>query len=125
MKLEDELQQTKPFYSEKHKLAINLQFTSSWLTNLFMQVLKPFDLTPQQFNVLRILNGKYPEGYCNLDITQRMVEKSSNSSRIVDKLLEKGFVLRTEDPNDRRHVIITISEAGREVLQHFQINDAK
>ena len=116
MKLEEELKQTKPFKSEFQKLVLNIAVTSSWLNSILAERLKPFDLTPPQFNVLKILNGKFPESYCNQEITQRMIDKSSNATRIVDKLKEKGLVDREEDPSDRRLVMIKITPNGQKLL---------
>src|ERR1035437_6145180 len=106
MKLEDEIKQTKPFKSEFQKLVLNISVTSSWINANLAERLRPFDLTPHQYNVLRILKGKYPDSYCNQEITMRMIDKSSNSTRIVDKLVEKKWAQRTENPDDRRHVSI-------------------
>lgn len=120
MKLEDELKQTKPFKSEVQKLILNISVTSSWLNTVFSERLKPFDLSPHQYNVLRILKGKHPEGYCNHEITSRMIDKSSNSTRIIDKLLKKNLVTRTENESDRRLVDIKINEAGLRLLNEFE-----
>ena len=79
MKLEDEIKQTKPFKNELQKLILNISVTSSWLNTMFAEKLKPYDLSPPQYNVLRILKGKYPDCYCNQEITQRMIDKSSNA----------------------------------------------
>lgn len=116
MKLEEELKQTKPFKSEIQKLILNISVTSSWLNTLFAERLKPYDLSPHQYNVLRILKGKHPECYCNQEITQRMIDKSSNATRIVDKLLEKKLVSRTKDKSDRRLVNIKITDNGIKLL---------
>lgn len=116
MKLEDELKQSKPFKSEIQKLVLNISFTSSWLNSIFVEKLKPYDITPPQYNVLRILKGKYPECYCNQEITHRMIDKSSNATRIVDKLVNKKLVSRTEDKNDRRLVNIKITDKGIKLL---------
>jgi DNA-binding MarR family transcriptional regulator len=116
MKLEEEIKQTKPFKSELQKLVLNISVTSSWLNSIFVEKLKPFDISPPQYNVLRILKGKHPEGYCNQDITQRMIDKSSNATRIVDKLVNKKLVNRTEDKNDRRSVNIKITDKGIRLL---------
>ena len=116
MKLEDELKQTKPFKNEIQKLVLNISVTSSWLNSIFVEKLKPYDLSPPQYNVLRILKGKYPECYCNQDIAQRMIDKSSNATRIVDKLLDKKLVSRTEDKGDRRLVNIKITDKGIKLL---------
>lgn len=116
MKLEEELKQSKPFKSEIQKLFLNISFTSSWLNSIFSEKLKPYDITPSQYNVLRILKGKHPESYCNQEITQRMIDKSSNATRIVDKLVTKKLASRTEDKSDRRLVNIKITEKGIKLL---------
>ena len=116
MRLEDEIKQTKPFTSEIQKLVLNIAFTSSWFNTVFAERLKPFGLSHHQFNVLRILRGRHPESYCNQDIAQRMIDKSSNATRIVDKLVEKDLVSRTEDKNDRRLVNICITDTGLALL---------
>jgi DNA-binding MarR family transcriptional regulator len=120
MKLEDEIKQTKPFKSEFQKLVLNISFTSSWLNNIIAERLKTFNLSPHQFNVLRILKGKYPESYCNQDISQRMIDKSSNATRIVDKLVLKKLVIRTNDSADRRHVNISITKEGLALLDEIE-----
>lgn len=116
MKLEEELKQSKPFKSEIQKLVLNISFTSSWLNSIFAEKLKPFGITPPQYNVLRILKGKHPDSYCNQEITQRMIDKSSNATRIVDKLVTKKLASRTEDKSDRRLVNIKITEKGIKLL---------
>lgn len=121
MRLEDEIKQTKPFKSELQKLVLNIGVTSSWLNNLFAERLKPFGLTPHQFNVLRILKGKHPEGHCNQEITCRMIDKSSNATRIVDKLIEKKLAVRTENPDDRRSVDIRITADGIHLLDKIEL----
>jgi len=119
MKLEEEIKQTKPFKSEFQKLVLNISFTSSWLNNIIAERLKPFNLSPHQFNVLRILKGKYPESYCNQDITQRMIDKSSNATRIVDKLVLKKLAVRINDVTDRRLVNISITKEGLALLDEI------
>ena len=119
MKLEEAIKQTKPFNSEIQKLFINIQLTASYLNGMMTQRLKPFDLSPQQFNVLRILKGKHPDSYCNQEITERMIDKASNVTRIVDKLQEKKLVTRTENDEDRRQVDIKITESGLKLLDEI------
>ena len=116
MKLEDEIKQTKPFKNELQKLILNISVTSSWLNTMFAEKLKPYDLSPPQYNVLRILKGKYPDCYCNQEITQRMIDKSSNATRIVDKLVEKKLVSKIIDSADRRLVNIKITDKGMALL---------
>ena len=120
MKLEDELKQTKPFKSEFQKLMLNIAHTGSWFNNVMSENLRHYDLSHPQFNVLRILKGKYPESYCNSEITQRMIDKSSNVTRIIDKLLDKSLVLRKENPEDRRQVNIQITISGLELLDKIE-----
>jgi DNA-binding MarR family transcriptional regulator len=120
MRFEDEIKQTKPFKSEVQKLILNIAFTNSWFNNILIEKLKAFDLSPQQFNVLRILKGRYPDSYCNQEITQRMLDKSSNVTRIVDKLLDKKLVSRCENACDRRAVDILLTETGLNLLNEIE-----
>lgn len=117
MKVEEVIKQTKPFKSEFQKLIVNIQVTASWLNSNFALMLKPFGISPHQYNVLRILKGKFPEGYCNQEITERMIDKSSNSTRIVDKLVEKKLISRVEHKTDRRLVDIKITKKGLDLIE--------
>jgi len=119
MRLEDEIKQTKPFKSETQKLVLNIAYTSSWLNSMITERLKPFDLTPHQFNVMRILKGRHPQAYSNQEITERMLDKSSNATRIVDKLIIKELAERNENPNDRRLVDIRITAKGLALLEEL------
>lgn len=122
MKLEDEIQQKK-FKSEHQKLAINLVYTFNWLNYDLHSKFKDKDITVQQFNVLRILRGQYPQP-CNLKLIKgRMLDRMSDASRIVDKLHRKGFLERKECPNDRRNVDVIISEKGLELLESLDYVD--
>jgi DNA-binding MarR family transcriptional regulator len=121
MKLEHELKQTKPFRSEVQKLLLNISFTSSWISTIMTNKLKPFDITPSQYNVLRILKGKHPEAYCNHQIVERMIDKSSNVTRIVDKLVKKNLAIRSESAIDKRSVQIYISESGIKIIERIEI----
>jgi len=120
MKLQETIKQNKPFKNEFHKLIVNISVTSSWLNLILAERLKPFGISPHQFNVLRILNGKHPDGYCNQEITERMIDKSSNATRIVDKLIEKKFAVRTENAGDRRLVDIKITDKGIKLLAEIE-----
>jgi DNA-binding MarR family transcriptional regulator len=122
MKLEEEIKQTKLFKSEKQKLILNITFTSSWLNNLSAQKLKPYDISAHQYNVLRILKGKYPESYCNQEITSRMIDKNSNATRIVDKLILKGLAQRSANPIDKRAVNIIITAKGLDLLDQIDLS---
>jgi DNA-binding MarR family transcriptional regulator len=118
MSIETDIKQTK-FRNAHHRMALNLLYTTNWLSNSQACLLKPHDLTPQQYNVLRILRGQYPSPVRVNDIIERMLDKMSNASRLVDKLLLKGLVKRTECPHDRRAVDVVITEAGMEILSEL------
>lgn len=116
MKLEDEIHQKK-FKSGSEKLAVNLLYTSHWLNALYSNFFKNSDITSQQYNVLRILRGQYPNT-CNIKlIRERMLDRMSDASRIVDKLKTKGLLTRNECPEDRRNMDILISSKGLELLK--------
>lgn len=116
MSLEQDIQQEK-FSSELEKAAVNILFTSSWLHYISLGRLKPHDITPEQFNVLRILRGSHPRKMMLADITSRMLDKSSNATRLVEKLRQKGLVNREICEANRRQVDISITEKGLAVLK--------
>ena len=115
MSLEREISQEK-FESEYHKAAVNILYTGSWLYNLNAARLKSYDITPEQFNVLRILRGSHPRALMLAEITCRMLDKSSNATRLVEKLRTKGLVKREICANNRRQVDIIMTAKGTEVL---------
>jgi DNA-binding MarR family transcriptional regulator len=122
MKLEKEISQSN-FKSEYHKAAINLVFTYNWSVYHYDKYFKNQELTPQQFNALRILRGQYPKP-CNLKLVkERMLDRMSDVSRIIDKLSRKGYVERTECSKDRRNVDIIISQKGLEILAELDFID--
>ena len=116
MKLEDEIVQEK-FDSEYHKMAVNILYTSNWLTNLHSEALKPYKLTIQQFNILRILKGQYPKVVNLKLIKERMLDKMSDVSRLVERLREKGLVDRKTCSSDRRNIDVCITEEGMDLLK--------
>lgn len=116
MSIESDIKQIK-FKSAYQKLAVNLMFTNSWLCASQASLLKQYDLTIQQYNVLRILRGQSPCPVKVNDIIERMMDKMSNASRLVDKLLVKKLVQRTACPSDRRAVDVVITQEGLSLLQ--------
>ncbi len=120
MKIEDEIQQ-KSFKTEYEKAVVNIAVTFNWSNIMVSRLMKEFGLTPQQFNVLRILKGQYPDPATVNLIGSRMLDKMSNASRIVDKLFAKGYVDRKSCPNDRRAVDIIITEKGSKLLEEVNI----
>ena len=116
MKLEQAIQSTK-FKSEVQKATLNVLYTAWWLKGLASKELKEFGLTHEQYNVLRILKGKYPDKMCVRDIASRMIEKNSNVPRIIDRLEIKKLVKRATSIEDRRETVITLTQAGISLLE--------
>lgn len=116
MGLENEIKQTQ-FSSENQKLIINLVFTNNWLMEKIKDLLASEDITMQQFNILRILRGSHPQPLSTLTIRERMLDKMSDTSRIVDRLVLKGLVSKKTCPTDKRLVDISITTVGQSVLE--------
>ena len=115
VKLEQALQSDK-FKNSVHKASLNILYTAWWLKTITCKELKEFGLTHEQFNVLRILRGKYPEQMCVKDIASRMIEKNSNVPRIIDRLETKKLVKRTQGEADGRQTVISLTQAGNAIL---------
>jgi len=118
MKIEQEIKQ-KEFRSENQKLLINIIFTSHWLFEKNVEQLKPYDLTPKQYNVLRILRGQYPKPITVKLIRERRLDKMSDASRIVERLRIKGLVRREICGDNRRAVDVKITEKGMDLLKEL------
>lgn len=114
----EEIQQKK-FANEYNKLVINVLFTGSWLNGLHNTLFKEYKLTQQQYNTLRILRGQHPKAASVNLIKDRMIDKMSNVSRIIDKLKAKSLVTRKPCKDDRRQVDIKITDAGLELLEEI------
>ncbi|MEZ4689890.1 MAG: MarR family transcriptional regulator, partial [Ignavibacteria bacterium] len=119
MKLESEIKQEK-FRSEYQKLAINILYTGGWLSLKNHGMLKPFNLTIQQYNILRILKGQHPNPATVNLLIERMMDKMSNASRIVDRLEEKELVVRKQKSDDRRCVDVMITAKGIKLLEKIK-----
>ena len=122
MKLEDEIIQPK-FKNEFNKAIINILYTGGWLNSIIGQRLKPYGISIQQFNILRILRGQYPKPVTVQIIQDRMLDKMSNASRLVEKLRLKKMVERTTCPEDRRAVNVLVTVSGLEVLKKIEESD--
>jgi DNA-binding MarR family transcriptional regulator len=118
MKLEEEIKQKK-FRSEQQKGLINIIYTANWLNAIHGSHLKRYDLTPEQFNILRILRGQHPRPATVNLLIERMLNKMSNASRLVDKLLVKKLVVRTTCREDRRAVDVLITKKGLDLLEEL------
>lgn len=115
MKLEEAIRSNR-FDSGKHKATINILYTAYWLKNSFSNAIKPEDITMEQYNVLRILKGKHPEQMCVKDIGSRIIEKSSNVPRIIDRLVIKKLAKRTPSKIDKRETLVALTDKGISVL---------
>jgi DNA-binding MarR family transcriptional regulator len=115
VKLQDAIK-TNKFRNERHKATLNILYTAYWYKTHVSGVLKDNSLTMEQFNVLRILKGKHPDQMCVRDIGSRMLEKSSNVPRIIDRLVTKKLVKRTTSKEDKRETLITLTDKGIEQL---------
>lgn len=118
MGIDQDILQAK-FRNEYQKAAINLLYTYGWLTEKTKEFFIVEDITPQQFNILRILRGSHPEPLSTLQIRERMIDKMSDTSRIVDRLITKGLVKKAVCKSDRRLVDVMISDKGRKLLERL------
>ncbi|MGM0944884.1 MAG: MarR family winged helix-turn-helix transcriptional regulator [Bacteroidota bacterium] len=119
MKLEKAIKQ-KEFKDPYNKLVVNLLYTHSYLVSAQNSLFKPYDISPEQYNVLRILRGQQGEPLTISSIQERMLNKMSNASRLVEKLKGKELVQRVECPKDRRQVDVSITSKGLELLETLE-----
>ena len=101
------------------KSVINLLFTGNWINEKTNEFFKPFGLSVQQFNVLRILRGRKGEPTNLIDIQERMISKMSNTTRLIEKLKQKDLVNRVQCQENRRKIEVTITKLGLELLQNI------
>lgn len=118
MKIEDELKQGK-FQSNVHKALVNVMFTNSWISDRFRVVFKNYQLTSQQYNVLRILRGGYPEAMNPNQIKAVMIDKNPDLTRLCDRLLAMGYIERCVNDENKRKMNIRINEKGLEILDQI------
>lgn len=121
MRIEEEIKQARKFGNQYEKLVVNVMFTNSWLVDEQTKIFKPYGLTNPQYNVLRILRGQYPK-VCTVNmIIDRMIDRMSNASRIVDRLELKNFVERKVCETDRRAKDVLITEKGLALLEEVDL----
>ena len=115
MKLSDEIKQAE--FPDAHTEAVlNLHFTSHWLYRVFQEQLKEFDISNEQYNVLRILRGNRGGKYNLCEVQERMLNRTANATRLVEKLRKRGLVSRQPNEEDRRRVDIAITQEGLSLL---------
>ncbi|MCU0469795.1 MAG: MarR family transcriptional regulator [Arcicella sp.] len=118
MTIERDIKQ-KHFKNPYNKLTVNLMFTNGWLNNQYAQILKPYHITEPQYNVLKILRALHPNPATINDIIEKMVDKMSNASRLVDKLIAKELVIKKKSSTDLRAVEVRLTENGVHLLEEL------
>jgi DNA-binding MarR family transcriptional regulator len=116
MKIEDEIKQKK-FINAHQKAVINLVYTVNWMQGKHQEVFKAFNITGQQFNILRILKGQHPNSTSATEIKARMLDKNSDVSRLLDRLVAKNVIVKKACPTDKRAFDVNLTEAGLELLR--------
>ena len=122
VKIEKAINQKRPFRSEQQKALVNLIYTHNWVAGQVKSLMKPFGITPQQYNVLRILKGAGKPISTSL-IRERLLYKMADTSRMVDRLSDKGLVVRKVCPSDKRLVDIKLSDMGEKLLNQMTVLD--
>ncbi|MGN6246945.1 MAG: MarR family winged helix-turn-helix transcriptional regulator [Ginsengibacter sp.] len=119
-KIEEAIQQTHGFRNPYHKATVNLIYSGRWIINLHNELFGEFNLSLQQYNVLRILKGQYPNALTVKLIQLRMLDKASDASRIVEGLRKRGLVKRELNATDRRRVDVVITKKGLQLLMEIE-----
>ncbi|TKC03973.1 MarR family winged helix-turn-helix transcriptional regulator [Pedobacter frigoris] len=120
MQLQNEIQASR-FESTHQQAVVNVIFTCNWCNDKFKQAMMPYNVTTQQFNVLRILRGQYPKPSTINLLKARILDKMCDASRIVDRLVQKELVVKESNPIDKRAVDILISEKGLDLLKQMDL----
>ncbi len=121
MDLEKEIQQIKPFRNNYHKAAVNLIFTGKWMIQFHSAIFKKYDLTIQQYNILRILRGRNAGTTTTVKlIRERMLDRMSDASRIVELLRKKKLLDRNICVKDRRKMNVVITQIGLDLLNEIE-----
>ena len=118
MKIEEEIKQNS-FRNQHQKVGINLLFTYHWLINKHKDFFKPYGITNQQYNILRILKGQYPKSIFGADIKERMLDKNSDVSRLLDRLILKKLAVKSQCPSDKRAADVCICKKGLDLLKEI------
>jgi DNA-binding MarR family transcriptional regulator len=116
MKIEEEIKQQK-FKTPLQKAVLNLLYTTSWMQGKQKDIFKTFGITLQQFNILRILRGQHPNSTSATEIKSRMLDKNSDVSRLLDRLLAKKVITKRVSSNDKRAADVNLTEEGLELLK--------
>jgi DNA-binding MarR family transcriptional regulator len=115
--LRSELKQRKPFVSPEQEALLSIARTAALLDHATAETLKPYGLTPTQYNALRILRGAGPRGLCRNEVRDRLVARVPDATRLLDRLADMGLVVRSREGEDRRFVTARITPAGLDLLR--------
>jgi DNA-binding MarR family transcriptional regulator len=114
--LQDEIKQTRPFRTLQQEAQLNVVRTANQLSDSFDQMLKPHGITGTQYNVLRILRGAEPQGLCRNEVSQRLLNRMPDATRLLDRMEDAGLVTRERSETDRRLVTTRITKKGRQIV---------
>ena|SRR5690349_10032577 len=114
--LKDEIKQTRPFRTLQQEAQLNVVRTANRLSDAFEQMLKPHGITGTQYNVLRILRGAEPDGLCRNEVSERLLNRMPDATRLLDRMEEAGLVTRERSTEDRRLVRTRITRKGRQLV---------
>ena len=124
MKIEEAIQQSTPFKNEFQKATVNLLYTYGWLTDKLKSFFSEFDITLKQYNILRILNGA-GKPVSTSYLRERLLDRMSDTSRIVDRMCSKGYVIKNLCKNDRRLIDISLTEKGISLLNEIKTREGE
>jgi DNA-binding MarR family transcriptional regulator len=119
MKIEEEIKQPK-FRDTYQKAVINLLYTANWMQSQNQEFFKNYGITAHQFNILRILKGQHPNSISATEIKTRMLDKNSDVSRMLDRLIAKNLILKRTCPKDKRAFDVLITDEGLELLKSME-----
>ncbi len=112
MKIEQAIKQNKKFHSNKEKIIVNLLYTYNWYNTIMVDFFKAYEITEQQYNVLRILRGQHPNAITCGAVKEVMLDKNPDLTRLIDRLVQKELVTRIFNESNRRQVLVKISKKG-------------
>lgn len=116
--LENEIGFSK-FTGDRQKVLVNIYYTNNWLLNQYQVIIKKYNLTAQQFNILKVLNDVYPKSLMVSDVKDRMLDKNSDVTRLIERLMEKNFVVRRKDVKNRRKINVKLNIIGHELVSRM------
>lgn len=119
MKINDQIKVDR-FKNEWHEATIKVLYTNNWLTKELERRANRKDITLQQFNVLRILRGQYPKAVSNTTVKERMINSTPDISRLVERIVQKELVQRTQNEVDKRSVDLLITKQGMKLLEELE-----